>query len=89
MFALLKHEKTCLTTRYNMNNAYYETVDHLEKLGSIRTIFRDGSVDTYAIQSVRNKGLPMLIKPVMKMAGGVTDKARDWQVLSICPVGQL
>ena len=32
MIALLKHELR-VTAHSNMDNAYYETVDHLEKLG--------------------------------------------------------
>ena len=63
-----------------MNNAYYETVDHLEKLG-IDSDYIQGWVGGYLRNTEREE---QRVTEAYKAGyedgqGGVTDKARDWQ----------
>ena len=79
MIALLKHELR-FTAHYNMDNAYYETVDHLEKLG-IDQDYIQGWVGRYLRNPEREE---QRVTDAYKAGyedgqAGVTDKAQDWQ----------
>ena len=79
MIALLKHELR-VTAHSNMDNAYYETVDHLEKLG-IDQDYIQGWVGGYLRNPEREE---QRVTDAYKAGyedgqAGVTDKAQDWQ----------
>ena len=78
MIALLKHELR-VTAHSNMDNAYYETVDHLEKLG-IDQDYIQGWVGGYLRNPEREE---QRVTDAYKAGyedgqAGVTDKAQDW-----------
>ena len=79
MIALLKHELR-FTAHSKMDNAYYETVDHLEKLG-IDQDYIQGWVGGYLRNPEREE---QRVTDAYKAGyedgqAGVTDKALDWQ----------
>ena len=79
MIALLKHELR-VTAHSNMDNAYYETVVHLEKLG-IDQDYIQGWVGGYLRNPEREE---QRVTDAYKAGyedgqAGVTDKAQDWQ----------
>ena len=79
MIALLKHELR-VTAHSNMDNAYYETVDHLEKLG-IDQDYIQGWVGGYLRNPEREE---QRVTDAYKAGyedgqAGVIDKAQDWQ----------
>ena len=79
MIALLKHELR-VTAHSNMDNAYYETVDHLEKLG-IDQDYIQGWVGGYLRNPEREEQRSTDAYKAGYEDGqaGVTDKAQDWQ----------
>ena len=79
MIALLKHELR-VTAHSNMDNAYYETVVHLEKLG-IDQDYIQGWEGGYLRNPEREE---QRVTDAYKAGyedgqAGVTDKAQDWQ----------
>ena len=79
MIALLKHELR-VTAHSNMDNAYYETVAHLENLG-IDQDYIKGWVGGYLRNPEREE---QRVTDAYKAGyedgqAGVTDKAQDWQ----------